>query len=103
MNYSVQIDTGSDILWVNCAGCDKCPTKSDIVVCLNSDRIHFYLPLTDSCFQLMLSYDYINLIKYREASNPMIQRALPPGKWSCVIMISANPHPTVPSKVANRT
>ncbi|KAA8533405.1 hypothetical protein F0562_031161 [Nyssa sinensis] len=29
-DYYVQVDTGSDILWVNCAGCDKCPKKSDI-------------------------------------------------------------------------
>ncbi|KAK8715436.1 hypothetical protein V6N13_042770 [Hibiscus sabdariffa] len=29
-DYYVQVDTGSDILWVNCAGCDKCPTKSGL-------------------------------------------------------------------------
>uniref|UniRef100_A0A5B6YK01 Putative Eukaryotic aspartyl protease family protein isoform 1 n=1 Tax=Davidia involucrata TaxID=16924 RepID=A0A5B6YK01_DAVIN len=29
-DYYVQVDTGSDILWVNCVGCDKCPKKSDI-------------------------------------------------------------------------
>ncbi|XP_022719854.1 aspartic proteinase-like protein 2 [Durio zibethinus] len=29
-DYYVQVDTGSDILWVNCAGCDNCPTKSDL-------------------------------------------------------------------------
>ncbi|GMH13062.1 hypothetical protein Nepgr_014903 [Nepenthes gracilis] len=29
-DYYVQVDTGSDILWVNCAGCDKCPAKSDL-------------------------------------------------------------------------
>ncbi|KAA8538850.1 hypothetical protein F0562_025542 [Nyssa sinensis] len=29
-DYYVQVDTGSDILWVNCAGCDNCPKKSDI-------------------------------------------------------------------------
>lgn len=29
-DYFVQVDTGSDILWVNCIGCDKCPTKSDL-------------------------------------------------------------------------
>ncbi|XWS58946.1 hypothetical protein CRYUN_Cryun08bG0077900 [Craigia yunnanensis] len=29
-DYYVQVDTGSDILWVNCAGCDKCPTQSDL-------------------------------------------------------------------------
>jgi hypothetical protein len=28
--YHIQVDTGSDILWVNCAGCDKCPTKSGL-------------------------------------------------------------------------
>ena len=32
-DYYVQVDTGSDILWVNCFGCDKCPTKSDLGVC----------------------------------------------------------------------
>ncbi|RVW70163.1 Aspartic proteinase-like protein 2 [Vitis vinifera] len=31
-DYYVQVDTGSDILWVNCAGCDRCPTKSDLGV-----------------------------------------------------------------------
>lgn len=29
-DYHVQVDTGSDTLWVNCAGCDKCPKKSDL-------------------------------------------------------------------------
>ncbi|XP_052189398.1 aspartic proteinase 36-like [Diospyros lotus] len=31
-DYYVQVDTGSDIMWVNCVGCDKCPTKSDLGV-----------------------------------------------------------------------
>lgn len=31
--YYVQVDTGSDLLWVNCAGCSRCPTKSDLGVC----------------------------------------------------------------------
>ncbi|XP_030540752.1 aspartic proteinase 36-like [Rhodamnia argentea] len=31
-DYYVQVDTGSDTLWVNCIGCDKCPTKSDLGV-----------------------------------------------------------------------
>lgn len=30
-DYHVQVDTGSDILWVNCAGCISCPRKSDLV------------------------------------------------------------------------
>lgn len=29
-DYYVQVDTGSDILWVNCVGCTRCPKKSDI-------------------------------------------------------------------------
>ncbi|XP_022157064.1 aspartic proteinase-like protein 2 [Momordica charantia] len=31
-DYHVQVDTGSDILWVNCEGCSNCPKKSDIGV-----------------------------------------------------------------------
>ncbi|KAF3683005.1 hypothetical protein CQW23_22803 [Capsicum baccatum] len=26
-DYYVQVDTGSDIMWVNCAGCDQCPRR----------------------------------------------------------------------------
>ncbi|CDY41753.1 BnaA08g07080D [Brassica napus] len=29
-DYHVQVDTGSDILWVNCAPCSKCPVKTDL-------------------------------------------------------------------------
>ncbi|PKA54507.1 Aspartic proteinase-like protein 2 [Apostasia shenzhenica] len=29
-NYYVQVDTGSDILWVNCITCKHCPKKSDL-------------------------------------------------------------------------
>jgi hypothetical protein len=32
--YHVQVDTGSDILWVNCISCDKCPRKSGLGVAL---------------------------------------------------------------------
>uniref|UniRef100_K3YUI3 Peptidase A1 domain-containing protein n=1 Tax=Setaria italica TaxID=4555 RepID=K3YUI3_SETIT len=28
--YYVQVDTGSDILWVNCIRCDGCPTRSGL-------------------------------------------------------------------------
>ncbi|KAL6527065.1 hypothetical protein OROGR_016155 [Orobanche gracilis] len=34
-DYHVQIDTGSDILWVNCKNCERCPTKSDLQIVLN--------------------------------------------------------------------
>lgn len=29
-DYFVQVDTGSDILWVNCIGCGTCPKKSNL-------------------------------------------------------------------------
>lgn len=34
-DYHVQVDTGSDVLWVNCVGCDKCPKKSGLGIKLN--------------------------------------------------------------------
>lgn len=33
--YYVQVDTGSDILWVNCIRCDGCPTRSGLGVLLH--------------------------------------------------------------------
>jgi len=30
--FYVQIDTGSDILWVTCTGCSGCPTSSGLNV-----------------------------------------------------------------------
>jgi hypothetical protein len=44
-DYYVQVDTGSDILWVNCIGCDKCPTKSDLGVCFFIIVIVFFFLL----------------------------------------------------------
>ncbi|XP_022961001.1 aspartic proteinase-like protein 2 [Cucurbita moschata] len=32
VDFHVQVDTGSDILWVNCMGCSNCPKESDIGV-----------------------------------------------------------------------
>ncbi|KVI07478.1 Aspartic peptidase [Cynara cardunculus var. scolymus] len=33
-DYHVQVDTGSDLLWVNCAGCANCPRNSDLGISL---------------------------------------------------------------------
>ncbi|KAI4364665.1 hypothetical protein MLD38_020723 [Melastoma candidum] len=38
-DYYLQVDTGSDILWVNCIDCNKCPRKSDLGV-----ELSFYDP-----------------------------------------------------------
>lgn len=32
-DYHLQVDTGSDILWVNCAGCKNCPKETKLDVC----------------------------------------------------------------------
>ncbi|KAH9607709.1 hypothetical protein KSS87_010972, partial [Heliosperma pusillum] len=34
-DYHVQVDTGSDVLWVNCVGCESCPKKSGLGIQLN--------------------------------------------------------------------
>lgn len=31
-DYYVQVDTGSDIMWVNCKECKECPTRSSLGV-----------------------------------------------------------------------
>ncbi|KAF7850503.1 hypothetical protein BT93_L5427 [Corymbia citriodora subsp. variegata] len=35
-DFYVQIDTGSDVLWVSCSACSGCPTKSGLPIQLNS-------------------------------------------------------------------
>ncbi|XP_068338278.1 aspartic proteinase 36-like [Pyrus communis] len=44
-DYYVQVDTGSDILWVNCVGCTNCPKKSDIGV-----KLTLYDPKSSSTY-----------------------------------------------------
>ncbi|XXG46891.1 hypothetical protein AAC387_Pa02g1619 [Persea americana] len=39
-SYYVQVDTGSDILWVNCIECNRCPRKSDLGIQLSLYDIH---------------------------------------------------------------
>jgi len=42
-DYYVQVDTGSDILWVNCVECSRCPKKSDLGV--RFKVLNFFLSL----------------------------------------------------------
>ncbi|XP_074310686.1 aspartic proteinase 36-like [Silene latifolia] len=46
--YHVQVDTGSDVLWVNCVGCETCPKKSGLGITLN-----FYNPKSSSTADLI--------------------------------------------------
>lgn len=48
LDYYVQVDTGSDILWVNCAGCDSCPKKSDLGI-----KLRLYDPTTSTTASLI--------------------------------------------------
>nr|XP_043618200.1 aspartic proteinase 36-like [Erigeron canadensis] len=47
-DYHVQVDTGSDLLWVNCAGCDSCPRRSDLGIPLS-----LYNPMLSSSSRIM--------------------------------------------------
>ncbi|XP_050363398.1 aspartic proteinase 36-like [Argentina anserina] len=47
-DYYVQVDTGSDILWVNCIECATCPKKSDIGV-----KLTLYDPKGSSSSELI--------------------------------------------------
>ncbi|KAI4374023.1 hypothetical protein MLD38_012071 [Melastoma candidum] len=46
--YYVQVDTGSDLLWVNCIDCSKCPAKSDIGI-----KLSLYDPKSSSTANLV--------------------------------------------------
>ncbi|KAG9144010.1 hypothetical protein Leryth_013893 [Lithospermum erythrorhizon] len=41
--FYVQIDTGSDVLWVSCAGCNGCPTSSGLQI-----QLEFFDPSSSS-------------------------------------------------------
>ncbi|XP_020272485.1 aspartic proteinase-like protein 2 [Asparagus officinalis] len=46
--FYVQIDTGSDILWVNCDGCNGCPTSSGLSI-----QLEFFDPQKSSSASLI--------------------------------------------------
>lgn len=46
--FYVQIDTGSDVLWVSCNSCSGCPTSSGLQVNFFFNRFDF---LFESCFR----------------------------------------------------
>ncbi|KAL4587166.1 hypothetical protein LXL04_000033 [Taraxacum kok-saghyz] len=50
--YYVQIDTGSDVLWVNCSSCNGCPRSSGLEI-----PIQFYDPSSSSTASLISCSD----------------------------------------------
>ncbi|KAL0691909.1 hypothetical protein Bca4012_091589 [Brassica carinata] len=57
-DFHVQVDTGSDLLWVNCAGCIKCPRKSDLVKLTPYDSDASSTAQPVSCDDSFCSYVY---------------------------------------------
>ncbi|CAA7038543.1 unnamed protein product [Microthlaspi erraticum] len=55
-DFHVQVDTGSDILWVNCAGCIRCPRKSDLVELTPYDADASSTAKSVSCSDSFCSY-----------------------------------------------
>lgn len=53
--YNVQIDTGSDVLWVTCNPCDGCPTSNGLDVSL----LEFQLWLSSACY-----FDFPDMFAY---------------------------------------
>ena len=64
-SYYVQVDTGSDILWVNCVSCDTCPRKSGLGVLDSLARISSVSPAiallcsADSMLAQALAFDLV--------------------------------------------
>ncbi|CAN6804119.1 unnamed protein product [Brassica oleracea] len=50
-DFHVQVDTGSDLLWVNCAGCIRCPRKSDL---MGNDAMAQVAGIGDVCLETSL-------------------------------------------------
>lgn len=70
-NYYVQVDTGSDITWVNCIECKRCPKKSDIGVCIIYIflHLHFTALIWGHLIMIMImiviwSQSYLDLIEF---------------------------------------
>lgn len=57
-DFHVQVDTGSDILWVNCAGCIRCPRKSDLVC------HQFYPSKKNTTLSYICVFSFISLFHY---------------------------------------
>ncbi|RDY07829.1 Aspartic proteinase-like protein 2, partial [Mucuna pruriens] len=62
-DYYVQVDTGSDILWVNCVGCTTCPRKSGLGSC--------YGRMVHVCFSLGIRMD-LNLYDPNESHTSQV-------------------------------
>lgn len=63
-DYHVQVDTGSDILWVNCAGCDKCPEKSNLGVHPLIHITWFFFPFFLKKLYYFLSLMHCHLLSW---------------------------------------
>lgn len=72
-NYYVQVDTGSDILWVNCIGCEKCPKKSNLGVRLSILTVSFTgsIMVFPFVFRVIAEY-YLHFHMFWSAASPIM-------------------------------
>lgn len=69
-DFHVQVDTGSDILWVNCASCQGCPTKSELGVWFFFQYM-CHLPLCIKWMLVLLFVDEFHVVTWY--SQPFFQ------------------------------
>ncbi|XP_010415062.1 PREDICTED: aspartic proteinase-like protein 2 [Camelina sativa] len=66
--YHVQVDTGSDILWVNCAPCPKCPTKTN----LNFRLSLFDVNASSTATKVGCEDDFCSFISQSDSCQPAV-------------------------------
>ncbi|XP_020258665.1 aspartic proteinase-like protein 2, partial [Asparagus officinalis] len=71
--FYVQIDTGSDVLWVNCNGCTGCPTSSELDI-----QLKLFDPKSSSTASLL------------SCSDQMCTNAIQTGEGTCSFLSSSS-------------
>lgn len=61
-DYYLQVDTGTDMMWVNCIQCKECPTRSNLGVCFS---FTFFLS-----YSLCYSFNFLCFRNFRRYCKP---------------------------------
>uniref|UniRef100_A0A7N2MR71 Peptidase A1 domain-containing protein n=1 Tax=Quercus lobata TaxID=97700 RepID=A0A7N2MR71_QUELO len=105
-DYYVQVDTRSDILWVNCVDCKSCPKKSGLGVCASnfSFKLNFSVSLLKDgsliswgvvlvCNIVLNLCGYILCLQFGRDSNEPSNNSLESALLICFPLFL--PHPTI--------
>lgn len=72
-DYYLQVDTGSDIMWVNCIQCRECPSRSSLGVCLFSTlQLFHFSSIIINVFFLSVIVFILSLLLFTCMSGPWI-------------------------------